>query len=125
LLQQVFINLFLNSLQALHTGGKIKIRCEVTDETVDANPAASWLRITFEDDGAGISPEHIGQVFDPFFTTKDIGEGTGLGLSVTYGIITDHGGAIRVSSKVGEFTRFVIYLPLARSAAKPAAAVNS
>jgi signal transduction histidine kinase len=125
LLQQVFINLFLNSLQALHTGGKIKVRCEVTDETVDADPAASWLRITFEDDGAGISPEHIGQVFDPFFTTKDIGEGTGLGLSVTYGIITDHGGAIRVSSKVGEFTRFVIYLPLARSAAKPAAAVNS
>jgi signal transduction histidine kinase len=51
-------------------------------------------------------------VFDPFFTTKDVGEGTGLGLSVSYGIIKDHGGEIRVESQVGQFTRFVIFLPI-------------
>jgi signal transduction histidine kinase len=124
-LQQVFINLFLNSLHALHRGGTIKIRCESTDEAVEGiQGAANWLRITFEDDGAGISPEHISQVFDPFFTTKDIGEGTGLGLSVSYGIISDHGGAIRVSSKMGEFTRFVIYLPMERFPAKLASAAT-
>jgi two-component system, NtrC family, sensor kinase len=123
LLQQVFINLFLNSLHALDAGGTIKIRCEMTDELVDVhNPGAKWLRITFEDDGAGISPGHIGQVFDPFFTTKDIGDGTGLGLSVSYGIMKDHGGDIRVESKLGEFTRFSIYLPMERVSAKAAVA---
>jgi signal transduction histidine kinase len=72
------------------------------------------LCIEFQDNGAGISPEHIGQVFDPFFTTKDIGEGTGLGLSVSYGIVKDHGGEIRVQSELGSFTRFSILLPTDR-----------
>jgi chemotaxis protein histidine kinase CheA len=57
------------------------------------------------------APEHIDRVFDPFFTTKDVGEGTGLGLSVSYGIIQEHGGDIRVESEPGQFTRFMIYLP--------------
>jgi signal transduction histidine kinase len=69
------------------------------------------LRIIFEDNGAGIAREHLDRVFEPFFTTKDIGEGTGLGLSVTYGIIRDHGGEIRVESEQGRFTRFFIDLP--------------
>jgi signal transduction histidine kinase len=125
LLQQVFINLFLNALHALPAGGTVKIRCDVTGELVDvASPAAKWLRIIFEDDGTGISPEHIGQVFDPFFTTKDIGDGTGLGLSVSYGIIRDHGGDIRVESKLGEFTRFTIYLPLERVSVSADACMN-
>ncbi|HTN70975.1 MAG TPA: ATP-binding protein [Methylomirabilota bacterium] len=114
LLQQVFINLFLNSVHALDAGGMIRIRSESIPNgngNLTSRASARWVRITFEDTGAGISPEHIGQVFDPFFTTKDIGEGTGLGLSVSYGIIKDHAGEIRVESELGKFTRFVIELP--------------
>jgi signal transduction histidine kinase len=114
-LQQVFLNLLLNSLQALSYGGRIKITAAIAP---DGNEAATEkqprLCIEFQDNGAGISPEHIGQVFDPFFTTKDIGEGTGLGLSVSYGIVKDHGGEIRVQSELGSFTRFSILLPTDR-----------
>lgn len=114
-LQQVFINLFLNSLHVLRPGGVIRISAVATGNGMAEGAfdgAESGLRIEFEDNGAGIAPEHIGQVFDPFFTTKDVGEGTGLGLSVSYGIIKDHGGEIRAESRLGEFTRFVIYLPV-------------
>ena len=113
-LQQVFINLFLNSLHALKPGGTIKIRAgAVGDAKTNGGRAAGSDRlvIEFEDDGAGIPAEHIGQIFDPFFTTKDVGEGTGLGLSVSYGIIKDHGGEIRVESQPGRSTRFTISLP--------------
>ncbi|HXK27772.1 MAG TPA: ATP-binding protein, partial [Candidatus Binatia bacterium] len=71
-----------------------------------------WLKISFEDDGAGIAPENLDRIFDPFFTTKDVGEGTGLGLTVSYGIIKDHEGEIKVESELGKFTRFLIYLPM-------------
>jgi len=113
-LQQVFINLFLNSLHALKPGGTIKIRAAAVGagKTNGGSVAAdAKLVIDFEDDGAGIAAEHISQVFDPFFTTKDVGDGTGLGLSVSYGIIKDHGGEIRVESQPGHFTRFTISLP--------------
>jgi len=115
LLQQVFLNLFSNSLHALGEQGIIKICTELTEEpplTLAGMRSGPWLRITFEDNGAGIPPEHLSRVFDPFFTTKDIGEGTGLGLSVTYGVIKDHGGDIRVESELGKYTRFVIHLPM-------------
>jgi signal transduction histidine kinase len=69
--------------------------------------------------------EHIGQVFDPFFTTKDIGEGTGLGLSVSYGIVKDHGGEIRVESEPGRLTRFTVRLPVPDQASSPARMVAS
>jgi two-component system, NtrC family, sensor kinase len=112
-LQQVFINLFLNSLHVLAPGGLIRIRAAAVTDNGRAG-AANSLKIEFEDNGPGIAPDHLGQVFDPFFTTKDIGQGTGLGLSVSYGIIKDHGGEIRVDSRPGEFTRFVIVLPIRR-----------
>jgi two-component system, NtrC family, sensor kinase len=112
LLQQVFINLFSNSLHALAPGGVIKIGADRIHRDVASLRARNWLRISFEDNGAGISTEHIGRVFDPFFTTKDIGEGTGLGLSVSYGIIQEHGGEIHVESEPGHFARFIIYLPI-------------
>jgi len=118
-LQQVFINLFLNSLQALQPGGAIKIRAAAVEEAANGAPDRQRrkIRIEFEDNGAGIPPERLGQVFDPFFTTKDVGEGTGLGLSVSYGIVRDHGGEIRVESRPAEFTRFTIDLPLAGTGA--------
>jgi two-component system, NtrC family, sensor kinase len=114
LLQQVFINLYSNSLHAIRPGGVIKIEAELTRRNLamDSTGTKNWLRILFEDNGVGISPEHIGRVFDPFFTTKDIGEGTGLGLSVSYGIIQEHGGEIHVESELGRFTRFIIFLPV-------------
>ncbi len=113
LLQQVFINLYSNSLHALGPGGAIKIGAAITHRGLaQAFPGGDhWLRISFEDNGTGIESEYIGRVFDPFFTTKDVGEGTGLGLSVTYGIIQEHNGTIHVESERGRFTRFIIYLP--------------
>jgi signal transduction histidine kinase len=67
--------------------------------------------IEFRDHGSGIKPEHLSHIFDPFFTTKPVGQGTGLGLSVSYGIIRDHGGAIEVETEVGRGTLFRIRLP--------------
>jgi signal transduction histidine kinase len=112
-IEQVFLNLFWNSLHALRPGGTITIRATHVNERErnGSGGAEDGICIHFEDDGDGIPPEHLSQVFDPFFTTKDVGEGTGLGLSVSYGIIKDHGGEIRVESTLGEFTRFTIFLP--------------
>jgi signal transduction histidine kinase len=70
------------------------------------------VRLEFSDDGPGISEDVRSRIFDPFFTTKPVGEGTGLGLSLSHGIIERHGGAIAVESAPGEGTRFVIDLPL-------------
>lgn len=114
LLQQVFLNLYSNALHALSDGGLIRIGAEVSnagDHGPHGANGARRLRIIFEDNGAGIAREHLDRIFDPFFTTKDIGEGTGLGLSVTYGIIKDHAGDIRVESEPGRYTRFIIELP--------------
>jgi signal transduction histidine kinase len=115
LLEQAFINLYLNSLDAMGKGGTLTILTGVTHDghlSRIKTGHEQWLRISFEDNGPGIPAEHIDHVFDPFFTTKDVGEGTGLGLFVTYGIVKDHGGEIYVESKPGHFTRFVIHLPI-------------
>ncbi|MDH4135147.1 MAG: ATP-binding protein [Anaerolineae bacterium] len=105
-LQQVFINIMLNAYQAMPDGGTLHI----TTRTV-----GSELQVTFADMGTGIPPENIQNIFDPFFTTKEVGEGTGLGLSVSYGIVRAHGGTIGVESQVGKGTTFVIKLPLNKS----------
>ena len=122
-LEQVFLNLVLNSLQALPPGGWIRIRAGLADGKDPNGGEPHYLRIDFEDNGAGIAAEHIGQVFDPFFTTKDIGEGTGLGLSVSYGIVKDHGGEIRVESDPGRLTKFTILLPVQSRVALPPARI--
>jgi signal transduction histidine kinase len=70
-----------------------------------------YVCLRVKDEGAGIAKENLEHVFEPFFTTKDVGEGTGLGLSVAYGIVRDHGGWIAVESEVGRGTRFSMYLP--------------
>jgi signal transduction histidine kinase len=70
------------------------------------------VEVEVEDDGKGIEAEHLDKIFDPFFTTKEVGKGTGLGLAISYGIVTRHGGSIRVESQPGRGTRFRVQLPV-------------
>ena len=108
-LQQVFLNLFLNAKDAMPQGGTLTVSTANGD----------GVKVMVSDTGTGIAQEHIQRIYDPFFTTKNgnIGRrGTGLGLSVTYGIIQEHAGKIEVDSRVGEGTTFVVEFPLARKA---------
>ena len=102
-INQVFLNLLINAGQAIETKGVITIRTGVEGSEV-------WVEIA--DTGKGISSEDISSIFDPFFTTKPVGVGTGLGLSLSYGIMQKHGGRIEVQSKVGAGTTMRIWLPL-------------
>ncbi|MFY9553582.1 MAG: ATP-binding protein [Blastocatellia bacterium] len=103
-LQQVFMNLILNARDAMPNGGRLTIHTRAVDTS---------LVIDFRDTGVGIAPEHIARIYDPFFTTKDIGQGTGLGLALSYGIIQEHNGRIFVESRPGEGAHFTIKLPTA------------
>jgi signal transduction histidine kinase len=102
-LNQVFLNLLVNSCDAIEGKGTIRIRTRPTDEGV---------RLEFSDDGSGIEPEVLGRIFDPFYTTKPVGKGTGLGLSISHGIVERHGGTLSVESEPGRGTRFTLDLPL-------------
>lgn len=103
-LGQVFINILINAVQAINKQGKITIKTYVQDRLVC---------VDISDTGSGIKPENIKKIFDPFFTTKSVGQGTGLGLSVSYEIVKKHFGEILVNSKEGEGTTFTILLPSA------------
>jgi len=102
-LQQVFLNLFLNSIQAMTEGGRLGVRVSKDGDVIEVEVA---------DTGSGIPPEHLDKLFDPFFTTKEVGEGTGLGLSVCYGIIERHKGSIAIDSEVGVGTTVTVRLPI-------------
>jgi two-component system NtrC family sensor kinase len=113
-IQQILGHLVTNAIDASPGGGKIRIRTgEERASDHDARPErrVPCATISVTDDGEGIAPDVLPHVFDPFFTTKPVGQGTGLGLSVTYGIVRDHGGWIAVSSAPGVGTRFVMYFP--------------
>jgi len=103
-MQQVFINLFKNSAEAMEAEGTITI----TSKMIDHN----WLEINISDTGSGIPKDNLDKIFSPFFTTKSFDKGTGLGLSIVYGIIKMHHGQISVQSQVGKGTTFVITLPV-------------
>jgi PAS domain S-box-containing protein len=105
MIEQVLTNLILNAVQAMKSGGIITIRTRASEES---------CLVQIEDTGCGIPPEVLPRIFDPFFTTKATGEGTGLGLSVSLGIIERHGGHILVDSEVGKGTVFTIQLPISR-----------
>jgi signal transduction histidine kinase len=97
----------------------VRLGARVTQPPDDAAAATSeYVCITVEDEGKGIPREHLGQVFEPFFTTKGVGEGTGLGLAVAYGIVREHGGWIEVESEVGRGSRFSILLQRAADPGK-------
>ncbi len=103
-LQQVFTNLILNAQKAMPQRGVLKINSEF-------DPQKREIRISFRDTGCGIPNEIQSRIFEPFFTTSKPGEGTGLGLSVSYGIVKGHGGHIKVKSKVGKGSTFTVFLP--------------
>jgi PAS domain S-box-containing protein len=122
-LHQVVMNLCTNAMQAMQLGGFLSVdleRAEVSDaRTLSRGSLASgpYVRLVVSDTGSGISPAVLERMFDPFFTTKDVGEGTGLGLSLVHGIVTDLGGAIDVSTQAGIGTRIEIWLPVSGEAA--------
>jgi PAS domain S-box-containing protein len=125
-LHQVAMNLFTNALQAMENGGVLCVVLErvalgqslsLTRGTLAPGP---YARLIVSDTGTGIPSAVLERVFDPFFTTKGVGEGTGLGLSLVHGIVTDLGGAIDVKTQAGEGTSFEIWLPIAGEISTPA-----
>ena len=104
-INQVFMNILVNAAQAIPGRGIITLRSGSSTDQV-------WISIS--DTGQGIPPDRVARIFDPFFTTKPVGQGTGLGLSVSYGIVKKHGGRIDVQSQSGAGTTFTIWLPVNR-----------
>ena len=102
-LNQVFMNLLMNAVQAIETQGEVRVRTWEENE---------WIFVSVTDTGRGIASDVINRIFEPFFTTKEVGKGTGLGLSVSYDIIKKHGGEIMVESEVGKGTTFTVKIPI-------------
>jgi len=125
-LEQVIINLAVNARDAMAGKGRGTLTIQtysvksdqVAELGSDILPIADYSALSVTDTGTGIAPSVLGKIFEPFFTTKEVGKGTGLGLSTVYGIVKQSGGFIFADSKVGEGTRFVIYLPVHREEAK-------
>ena len=103
-LQQAVVALATNAIDAMADGGTLTLR---------ASQRGARVIVEVKDTGVGIAPENMTKIFDPFFTTKDVGRGTGLGLAVCYGILSDHGGRLDVRSTVGVGTTFTLTLPVA------------
>lgn len=108
-INQVLLNIIVNAAQAIKGNGLIKIMTAAEKDGV---------KIEISDNGPGIPENVMGKIFDPFFTTKDVGEGTGLGLNISYGIVRRHGGRLEVKSKVGEGSTFCLRLPMNSPAEK-------
>ncbi len=108
--QSVLLNILLNALDATDPGGRITVSTSFS-ESPD-HQGRKGVAIALEDTGCGIPVEHMDKLFDPFFTTKEVGQGTGLGLSVSLGIVQRHGGTITVKSEVGKGSTFTIWLPV-------------
>jgi len=103
-LNQVLMNMLINAKQTIQATGKITISTSITED--------GMICISISDTGQGISPENMPRIFDAFYTTKPVGQGTGLGLSLSYSIIQKHHGRIEVDSTVGVGTRFNIFVPI-------------
>jgi nitrogen-specific signal transduction histidine kinase len=117
MLEQVLMNLAVNSRDAMPKGGQLDIQTELVDLGSDEarmdsrRRPGSFVRLTVRDSGSGIAPDLLPRIFEPFFTTKDVGKGTGLGLATVFGIIEQHHGWIEVESRVGVGTSLIVYLP--------------
>jgi signal transduction histidine kinase len=108
-INQVFMNLFVNAAQAIERRGEIRIATGLAGDQV-------WAEVS--DTGCGIAAEHLGRIFEPFFTTKPVGQGTGLGLALSYSIVKKHHGTLQVCSKPGAGTTFRITLPVRQPVAQ-------
>ncbi len=104
-MQQVFTNIILNAADAMLGNGQLTVKTSTTENN-------EYIKIEITDTGYGIKSEHIDKIFEPFFTTKEVGKGTGLGLAVSYGIITSHKGTIEAKSEYGYGAAFIIKLPI-------------
>ncbi len=114
MLQQVFLNLLTNALDATEGGGEIRVSARERDAAGGPAAGQGWIEVMVADNGKGIAPEDLGRVFDPFFTTKEVGKGTGLGLAISQSIVEQHGGALQVRSEgPGKGTVVTVMLPLA------------
>ena len=130
--EQILINLVANARDATDTGGRVTLRlrrAEVTRTNEGATadmgfrlPPGTYVRLSVADTGHGMSVDTLGRIFDPFFTTKPVGEGTGLGLSMVYGSVKQHGGYVGARSVSGQGTTMELYWPEARVEAPPAVA---
>jgi signal transduction histidine kinase len=126
-IQQALANIVVNAIQALPEGGRLAVRVATERARPPSDPSqpeSEWVCITVRDEGPGIAPEHLPRIFEPFFTTKDVGQGTGLGLSVAHGIVTDHGGWLGVESTPGDGTTFRVFLPVLAQADEHLGAVS-
>jgi len=116
-IHQLIMNLCRNAEHAMSAGGRLTVALDVIDANEDASlshgllPAGRYIRLRVEDTGCGMPPEVAARIFEPFFTTRESGTGTGLGLALVQGIVTDLGGAIDVASQPGQGSTFDIYLP--------------
>ncbi|MFO8164271.1 MAG: cache domain-containing protein, partial [Desulfatiglandales bacterium] len=108
--QSVLLNIIINALDATEPGGSITIHTATAVSAGDSGHRG--VEITIADTGSGIPPDNLDKLFDPFFSTKEVGQGTGLGLSVSYGIIQRHGGTIRVQSELEKGSTFFIWIPI-------------
>lgn len=111
-INQVFMNILSNAVQAIEGNGHIWISTTALKDHKGSKDRRGWVQVSIQDSGKGMSPEVIEKIFDPFFTTKGVGQGTGLGLSISYGIIQNHGGEIQARSEVGVGTEFVVIVPV-------------
>jgi two-component system, NtrC family, sensor kinase len=119
LIQQVLLNLVMNAVQAMPGSGEVRVTVGMERTKPPPSiegPVAEYAHIAVEDRGTGIAPEVLPRIFEPFFTTKGVGQGTGLGLSVSYGIVREHGGWMTVESHLGQGTCFRVYLPRSHEA---------
>jgi signal transduction histidine kinase len=114
MLQQVFLNLLTNALDAIEGTGEVRIEARLRHAGEAKSSGPTWIDVMVSDSGSGIAPEHLGKVFDPFFTTKEVGKGTGLGLAICQSIVEQHGGSIEVESEgAGKGATVTVSLPLA------------
>jgi len=107
-IERVFLNLIINAADAMNGNGELTLSTRL-------NSTKTFIEISVQDTGHGISEENMEKVFDPFFTTKETGHGVGLGLAISYGIVKDHNGNISVESEEGKGTTFTVSFPLTKT----------